>query len=251
MNRRIIVFAIACSGIIAVPGRAADEELPKAEAILDRYVEVTGGSAAYDKLHSEVMTIEMEFVGRGIKGTLTRYADASNNSYSTGQLEGVGKLEEGVYNGHAWENSAIMGPRVKQGEENAAAVRDAVFNAARNWRKLYKAETAGTELVNGEECYKVILTPLDGGKPQTMSMSKQTGYMVRTKRTMVSPMGEIAVEATAGDYKPFDGVLYPTRIVQSFAGNDISLTMLSLKSNIDIPKERFEPPAEIKKLMAK
>ena len=250
MNRRIVVLAAAVWCAVALPGRAADEELPKGEAVMDRYVEVTGGAAAYDKLHSEVVTIEMEFVGRGIKGTITRYSDTSNNSYSTGQLEGVGKLEEGVYNGQAWENSAIMGPRVKQGAENADAVRDAVFNVSRHWRKVYRAETAGTEPVNGEECYKVALTPLTGGKPQTMYMSKKTGYMVKTKRTLVSPMGEIPVEATASDYKPFDGILYPARIVQSFAGNEIALTLIRVKTNEDIPKDRFEPPAEIKKLMA-
>lgn len=251
MNRRLLVFGAALLGILSMPGRAADEELPKGDALMDRYIEVTGGQAAYDKLHSEVMTVEMEFVGRGIKGTMTRYSDTSNNSISTGQLEGVGKLEEGVYNGQAWENSAIMGPRVKQGAENADAVRDATFNASRNWRKLYKAETAGIEPVNGEDCYRVILTPLGEGKPQTMYMSKTTGYMVKTKRTVVSPMGEIAMEATASEYKPFEGILYPSRIVQSFAGNDIALTLISLKANEEIPKGRFEPPAEIKKLMAK
>lgn len=252
MNMTRSKFAAALvAAALSSSGFAADPDLPKADAIMDRYVEVTGGKALYEKRRSEVMVVEMEFVGKGIKGTLTRYSDVSNNAYSTGQIEGVGKLEEGVYNGQAWENSAMMGPRLKSGVENADAVRESMFNSSLNWHKLYKAEVAGIEKENNEDCYKVILTPLGEGKPQTMYMSKKTGYMVKTKRTAVSAMGEIPIDATASEYKPFDGILYPSKIVQNVMGNEISLTMVSLKSNEDIPKSRFEPPAEIKKLMAK
>jgi hypothetical protein len=252
MNRKShILAAAAVMAVFTLCSRAADEELPKAESIMDRYVEVTGGKALYEKRHSEEMIIEMEFVGKGIKGTLTRYSDSSNNAYSTGQIEGVGKLEEGVYNGQAWENSAMMGPRLKSGAENADAVRESMFNSSLNWRKLYKAEVVGLEKANGEDCYKVILNPIGEGKPQTMYMSKKTGYMVKTQRTAISAMGEIAIEATASDYKPFGGILYPAKITQTVMGNEISLTMVSLKANEEIPKERFQPPAEIRKLMVK
>jgi hypothetical protein len=251
MNRTNYVLAAAWMAVMAPFTRAANDDLPKADAIMDRYVEVTGGKAAYEKLHSEVIVVEMEFVGKGIKGAITRYADTSDNTYSSGQIEGVGKLEEGVYNGQAWENTAMMGPRLKQGAENADAVRESVFNSPLNWRKLYKAETAGVEKVNEEDCYKVVLTPIGEGKPQIMYMSKKTGYMVKTRRTMVTAMGEITAEALASDYKAFGDLLYPAKVVQTVMGNEIALTMISLKANEEIPKERFEPPAEVKKLMAK
>lgn len=251
MNRTPYLFVAAALATFVTFSPARAEELPKADTIMDRYVEVTGGKAAYEKRRSEVMVVEMEFVGKGIKGTLTRYSDSSNNTYSSGQIEGVGKLEEGVYNGQAWENTAMMGPRLKSGDENADAVRESIFNAALNWRTVYKAETAGEESVNGEDCYKLVLTPIGKGKPQTTYMSKKTGFMVKTRRTMVSPMGEITVEAATSDYKPFGDLLYPSRIVQSVMGNEISLKLIGVKANEDIQKERFEPPAEIKKLMAK
>ncbi|MBS1876370.1 MAG: hypothetical protein JSU00_24355 [Acidobacteria bacterium] len=247
MNRRMLLLPALC----LLPAWAADQALPKAETLLDKYVEVTGGKAAYEKRRSEVMTIQMEIVGRGIKGTLTRYTDSSNNSISTGELEGVGKMEEGVYHGQAWENTAIMGPRVKSGAENDDAVRDSYFNAPLLWRKLYQAETVGVETVNGEDCYKIMMTPLAGGKPQYDFLSRKTGLILKTERTMVSPMGEISVQASTSDYKSFEGILYPTKVVQNVMGNQVSLTMIALKANQDIPKDRFEPPAEIKKLMAK
>lgn len=250
MNRRCFTMAaVAALSLLAAHGLAAEEGLPKAEALMDRYVEVTGGKAAYEKRKSEVMTIEMEFVGRGIKGTVVRYTDSSNNSYSSGQIEGVGKIEEGAYNGKAWENSAVMGPRIKSGAENEDALRDSLFNMPLNWRKVYKAETAGVESVNGEDAYKVVLTPLGEGNGQTMYLSKKTGLVLKTMRKAASPMGEISIDATPSDYKTFEGILYPSKIMQNAMGNQISLTMVSLKANEDIPKEKFEPPADIKKLM--
>ena len=252
MNRKRTCLCAVAVMAVAVPlMRGADEALPKAETLMDRYVEVTGGKAAYEKRRSEIMTIQMEIVDRGIKGTLTRYSDSSNNSITTGEIEGVGKMEEGVYNGQAWESTAVMGPRVKSAAENSDAVRDSYFNLPLLWRKLFTAETAGLAKVEGEECYKVMLTPLSGGKPQYEYIGKKTGLIVKTERTMVSPMGEISVEATASDYKPFEGILYPARIVQSVMGNRIALTLLSLKANEEIPKERFVPPADVKKLLAK
>lgn len=252
MTRRFCLLSAALvSAMALVSVKAAEAPLPKADDIMDRYVEVTGGKAVYETRRSEIMTIEMEIVGRGIKGTLTRYTDSSNNAISTGEIEGVGKMEEGVYNGQAWENTAVVGPRLKSGAENDDAVRDAYFNSSLLWRKLYKARTAGIETVNGEECYKVELTPLSGGKPQYDYASKKTGLLVKTERTVVSPMGEITVEASASDYKQFEGILYPTRMVQTVMGNQIALTLIALKANQDIPKEKFEPPAEIRKLMAK
>ncbi len=246
-------YLLLLAAFIAAPlTRAADEqELPKAGTLMDRYIEVTGGTALYEKRQSEIATMEMEVVGRGVKGTITRYSDRSNNSYSTGQIEGIGKLEEGVYNGQAWEISAMMGPRLKEGIENADAVRDAMFNSALNWRKLYKAETVGLEKVDGEDCYKLTLTPLGQGKPQSMFLSKKTGLMTKISRTAVTAMGEIAVEVTATEYKPYDGILTPSKLVQSVMGNQIALTVQSIKTNEDIPTQRFEPPAEIKKMMAK
>ncbi len=229
----------------------ADEELPKADTLLDRYVEVTGGRAAYEKRRNEVVTLEMEFVGRGIKGKVTRYSDLSNNTYSSGNIEGIGKLEEGVYNGQAWENTAMMGPRLKSGAENADAVRDATFNSALHWRKLYRAETVGVEKVAGEDCYKVQMTPLGPGRPQTMFFSKKSGYTLKIIRDVVSPMGEMKVESVPGDYRTFDGIVQPAKMIQSVMGSQIALTLLSAKSNEEMPKDRMEPPAEIKKMMAK
>src|SRR5437763_6729311 len=109
MTRNIAL--IACFG--GLTAFAADDALPKAETILDRFIEVTGGKAAYQKRKTEIANGTLEFTAQGLKGTLTRYSADPDKSYSALDIEGVGKIEMGSGGGIAWEKSAILGPRLK------------------------------------------------------------------------------------------------------------------------------------------
>lgn len=239
---------LICAGALFA---AADDALPKAETVLDHYVEVTGGKAAYEKRKTEITTGTFEMPAQGLKGTMTRYSAAPDKSYSVIELEGIGKMEQGTLNGIAWDKNPMLGPRIKSGEEKAQGLREAIFNGAMNWRKAYsKVETVGLETLDGDECYKLVLTPAEG-KPETTYFSKKTGLQVKTTTTAVSPQGEVPVEVTVSDYKEFAGVLQPTKMLQKAAGLEFTITIDSVKVNPDLPADRFEPPAEIKALMNK
>jgi hypothetical protein len=243
----LIVAGVACAGFI----HAADEPLPKAETLLDGYIDATGGKAAYEKRKSEVMHGTIEFAANGMKGTVTTYSDVSNNNYTVVDIEGVGKIESGVYNGQPWELSSLQGARLRSGAEKADAVRDSTFNGPVYWRKLYdKAETTGVEDVNGEAAYKVVLTPSEG-KPQTVYFSKKSGFMIKRVATVSNPMGEIPMEMGLANYKNFGGIQAPTSMTQKVMGQEFVISVQDLQPNVDIPKDRFDPPAEIKKLMEK
>ena len=227
------------------------QALPKAETILDHYVEVTGGKAAYDQHTSEILMGTIAFPAQGLSGRLTRYGMAPDKEYSVVELGPIGKIESGVFDGVAWEKSAILGPRVKSGDERDQATREARFNAAADWRKIYtKAETAGTETVNGEECYKVTLTAATG-KPETQYYSSKSGLLLKTTATAVSPMGEVAVEVEVSDYKKFGGVLYPTRSKQKAGEQELDIAITSVSLNEPIPAEYFQLPSEVKALVEK
>src|SRR5581483_749963 len=171
--------------VYSVPLFPADEALPKAETILDHWVEVTGGKAAWEKRQNVVQHAVVDFTGRGVKGTLTIYEAAPDKNLAILELQGVGKIESGSNGDVAWENSALQGPRIKQGAERTDAIRDGTFNASLFWRKLYsKAETAGVEMIEGHECYKLILTPASGN-PTTEYFDKKSGLLVKTAASRV------------------------------------------------------------------
>jgi zinc protease len=248
MTRRLILFAIPLCSLRLF---AADEPLPKAETIMDRFIEVTGGKAAYDKRKNKVSTGTIEMAAMNLKGSMTRYSAAPDKSYVSMELDGVGKIEQGTTANVAWQKDVMQGARVKSGEEKAQAIREGVFNAPVNWKKMFpKAETTGVETIDGEVCYKVVLTPADG-KPETTYYQKKSGLAVKTVATAASPMGDVEVEVDVSDYKDFDGVLMPTKMVQKFAGQEMAMTVQTVKINQEIPAERFDPPAEIKALLDK
>jgi len=241
-----LIGAGALAGILAVA-----QPLPKAETILDRYVEVTGGKAAYEKHTRQTMMGTISFPEQGLSGKLTRYAMAPDKEYSVVELGPLGKIESGFNNGVAWEKSVILGPRVKTGEEREQAARAARFNEQLEWRKSFpKVETTGSETVNGEDCFRVVLEPASG-KPETQYYSKKSGLLLKTAATAVSPMGEVAVEVEVSDYKNFDGILYPTKSKQKAGAQQMDINITAVTLDPAIAAELFELPPEIKALVAK
>jgi hypothetical protein len=245
MMRKMLPLALAATAAFA------QALLPAGEAVMERFVEVTGGRAAYEARKSEAVTGRVEFVGQGVTGTVTAYS-APGLTYLSMDIEGVGKIEQGMVNGVAWERSAMMGARVKEGEELEQTRRDSQFNAPIRWKELYaSAETKGVETVEGEECYKVVLTPKGSGKPETLYFSKASGFMVKRVQVAVSPLGEIPAEQILSDYKDFGGVKQPGKMVQKAAGQQIAIYTESVVANAEIPADKRALPPEIEKLLAK
>src|SRR5262249_52461123 len=83
LNTAVLFLLAFLSGLVL---HAADP-LPTGEAILDKYLEVTGGKAAYEKKQTEIQSAVMEFVGKGVKANMTIYHAAPNKSYSVAEIE--------------------------------------------------------------------------------------------------------------------------------------------------------------------
>jgi hypothetical protein len=237
----LLALALVCSA----------QSLPTAESVLDRYVQVTGGKVAYENHKTEILIGTIAFPSQGLKGKLTRYSAAPDKERSIMELDALGKIESGVHNGYPWENSVILGPRIKAGEEREQSLTEARFNGPIEWRKIYsKVETKGTATINGEECYEVILTP-NKGRPEHQFFSRKSGLLLRTTMTAASQMGDVDVEVNVSDYKNFGGILFPTRSSQKAGGQEIEITVEKISINEDIPASTLEPPEDVAVIIRK
>src|SRR5580700_7005856 len=136
--------------VLLPAGPAFSADVPTAEAILDRFVEVTGGKAAYEDRKTEVVHGTVEFAAVGLKGTMVEYFEEPGKFYMAMDLAGIGKIETGLNGGVAWENSVLQGARIKTGEEKAQTLREADMNNFSHWRQVYsKVELAGEEAIEG------------------------------------------------------------------------------------------------------
>jgi Protein of unknown function (DUF620) len=235
----------------SLPLFAADEALPSVETVMNHFIAATGGKAAWDARHSQVEHATIDFAKQGLKGSLTIYESAPDKYLGVTELPGIGKIATGSNGDVAWENSALQGPRVKQGAERADALREGAFNAPLYWQKLYvKAQTAGSETVEGHDCYKVVLTPKEG-KPITEFYDKKSGLMIKTLATVSSQMGDVNAEIVYDDYRKDGTLLSPHRLVNRAAQQEFIIQIDSVEVNPDLPPDRFDLPAEIKALLNK
>jgi zinc protease len=229
----------------------AADDLPKAETILDKYIEVTGGKAAYEKRHSDMTIGTMEVPAAGIKGKITAWHADPNLSYTEIEIAGMGKMQDGSDGKVAWSTNPMQGPHIKEGAEKAQAMQTERFNAELHWKEIYKsAETKSVESVDGKDCYKVVLTPAEG-PAVTHYYDKASGLLAKMVMTTAGPMGEVQMEMVPSDYRKEGGVLMPHKMTQSAAGQEFTFTIESVTANPDIPKDKFDLPEEIKALVNK
>jgi hypothetical protein len=248
---RILPTVFALLGLAATERADAQQtELPKAEAIIERHVEATGGRAAYEKLRNRVSTGELSIPAMNVKGTVKSYHATPNRMLVITEIPDMGPTREGCDGEVAWELSAMMGPRIKEDAERAFALREATFNGEIHWRKLYKkSETLGQEEVEGKPVFKVELTP-EEGKPIHHSYDRESGRLVKVAAVLPTLMGEIPFEVLLSDYREVDGVSLPHRIVQRVLTQELMVTFTKIEHNVEIPKGTFDLPEPIRELLA-
>jgi hypothetical protein len=111
-------------------------------------------------------------------------------------------------------------------------------------------ETTGEEMVEGEECYRVVMTPSEGA-PETLFLSKKTGLAVKLAATATTQMGELPAEIISREYKNFGGILTPARVTERTAGQEITILIDRVEVNVPIPAGSFDFPPDVAALVAK
>jgi hypothetical protein len=246
MNKLAVILISVCAAL------AAQENLPPAAAVLDHFIEATGGKAAYEKHRTELAHGTLSLPAQGISGAMTLYGAEPSKTLMRVEIGAIGTMQTGVDDDIAWELSPLQGPRVVDGAEKADTVREARFNAPIHWREQYsKVETLGIERVGDEDCIKVLMTPNDGGHPETAYFSRKSGLLVKQTGTRATAMGDIPYDNTFADYRPVDGVLEPYKTTEKAAGQEVEVDLADMKYNADVPDSTFAPPPEIQALLKK
>jgi outer membrane lipoprotein-sorting protein len=246
MQRLFALALIASLGALDRPVRSQTAaELPKAETVLDQYVEAIGGKAANETIKNRTASGTVEIAAANIKGTITVQAAAPNQIVAVMDLGAVGKTTEATDGKSAWMLSPLIGDRLLEGEEKDAFVFSAGFHKDVHWKEAYqKVECTGIEDVDGKPAYKVVLTP-KVGKPVTQFFDKASHLKVKEVATQKTFMGEITAETYYGDYKKVDGVLMPFSITQKALGQEVGMKFTEVKHNVALPADTFKRPASL------
>jgi len=251
MKRFFLYSALACGVVFGVGSSARAGELPKAEVVLDKEAEAAGGKAAAEKI--KTASLKAKISAGDVKiDVLLQFGP--EKYYKALAVDGIRSEEFVVVGDVAWKNDSITGAELLQGEERSKVVREAaelagVFRRIGNWRQQYKAvKCVAEETIEGKAAYKVELTEQDGAT-RINHYDKESGLLIRSETTMESPEGKGKLVEYYSDYRKVDGIThaFTTRIVAGEA--EIVVTIDQIEHNIDLPKERFTLPAELKKLL--
>ena len=252
VSRRIAWTAatVATLGFVSL-GFAGEARRPSAASILDRFIEVTGGKAAYDKIRNRVTTGRIVHVGMGFEDATISYAARPNKRYHRWNSEAMGVVENGTNGTIAWYLSDPTGAIIEDGAVREGTLHDSTFDGLARWREIYeKVEVVGDEIVDDQSCFVVTMKP-HAAAPETWYFGKKSGLAVKaTKSRLFTNMPVIPFELRFSDYKRVDGILLPHSVrkvsVQCGTKREMLVVTDSIRHNVELSADRFDPPAAIK-----
>lgn len=229
-----------------------DEKLPTGKEVLAKYVEVTGGKAAYEKIKTRVSEGTFELKPMGMKGTLKMFQQAPGSMSLAIEIEGMGTIVQGNDGKHAWGSDPMQGARLLDGKELEESNRQAQLAAELQPDIIYKSiECVGIEKIGDIDCYKVEMVT-KGDSKRTSYYSKADGLLVRLDMTIDSPMGEVKATTTMDDYRDVDGMKVAYKAIMAIsAGAKIEqiMTFTKISHNIEVPAASFNPPKDVQDLI--
>ncbi|SYZ74752.1 conserved hypothetical protein [Candidatus Zixiibacteriota bacterium] len=216
--------------------------------IMAKFIEGTGGQAAYDKISNRITWSTLDIEDQGMKIAITTYAAKPNKILIVMDIPGVGKVERGMSEGVVWERTP-KGAAIKTGREMQEGLRDALFDKFAYWRKAFDdVKYAGADTVDGHPCYIAIMTPRIGD-PLTVHFD-QTSGLIREIDFAVNPKsGPVSVSLTMSDYRRVDGILTAFETRLRMMDEERVMIVDSVKQNTNIPDSLFSLPSDVRALM--
>ena len=243
---RFTVFArFACAAALALamfgvaPARATIDA--QSQPVVQRYLEATGGRAAFESERTHHATGVIEAFG--LKGRLDQWSAIPDKSATQVKL-GPFDLRNGYDGTVAWRTDPSGKVLMLDGKDLEDAKSSTWFETER-W--LAADQGGGTVKFAGNEkdsagAYAVLEIAAPIGRPRRFYFDTKSGLIVRS----VAKSDAQTVTSTVSDYRRVVQRLVAFKTVQQVAGmtmNNLTLTLDSIEVNVDIPASQFAPPA--------
>jgi hypothetical protein len=241
----IIMGSVPGAGVQAV-GQTLP--LPKADSILDAFVEKSGGREAVGRIANRRTTATMTMSMLPVPAKVTTYVTASGPFRCTIESPAVGRIEYGSDGTTVWEVVPMAGPRIKEGMERMRFQSLYGLDLPARWRTTFKSvECAGLETVGDRPAYKVTAVKPDG-YTITYFFDRETGLPAKIFYPMETALGLSVQEIILDDYQAAAGTIFPYRQVRKESGREMTLTFIGVEYNVDIPEGTFALPEAVLKL---
>jgi zinc protease len=208
------------------------------KVILDKYVNSIGGKDAILKIDDRTIIMRGTAMGQSI--TLIVKQKAPNKLR---QEVKAGTMEQLVICDGEKAIMKMMDQKIEvKDKELEALLLEANIDFLTDPEKFgIKLSYAGIEKVNDKDAYKIKMI-LPSGLIWYAYFDKESGLKVKEDREIETKMGRGQQSITYDDYKDVNGVKYPFKMVQSFGGQSVDVTVSSIKVNKGLSNDLFVIP---------
>ena len=221
-------------------GQVEATDLPSADAILDRYVDALGGTAALEKLRTR--TIKGALVTESGRTYTLEIVEKAPDLGLVTAISPKGNVSRDGFDGTTAWNSSGSSVFESHGLERARIARDAQFFADTDMKKRFPQRfVAGREALNGEEAY-VVRAGGPGDVSETVYFSVNTGLLLRRIVLTKTPLGRYSEETDYSDYREVDGVKLPFTVARMEVNTRYTEKYSEIKHNVPVDESSFQMP---------
>jgi len=228
----------------------AKEEVawPKAEQLLDKYLQASGGAAAINKVTSRVMKGKIDF--GGMSSPIDIYTKDPDMRVSFTHMPEGDNIT--AFDGHAgWMGAPGRPVREMHGGDIDGASIDADLHLAAHLRQMFsELKVRGTEKIGEHDAF-VVVGQREGKPPIQLYFDQQSGLLVRMVRFGETALGRLPTQIDYADYKDAEGVKIPYRWTLARPGGRFTIQVSEVKQNVPVDDAKFAKPPEAPKTPAK
>ncbi|MCL6259365.1 peptidase, M16 family protein [Aquiflexum sp. TKW24L] len=201
--------------------------------VIENYIKAVGGKSAIDKIKNSILVMETDFQGNAI---IIKGISDQENGRMLQETSVMGNVAQKTVLANGKGKMSAMGQEQELTEEMVSMLKAQtyIFPETHYKEMGYEMEVQGTEKIEEEDAYKLIITASNGMKTVEY-YSVTSGLKLRTS-------SDATGEITYLDYSEIEGIKVPTRLSIKNPMLPVALEakMVSLKFNQELSDEDFK-----------
>jgi outer membrane lipoprotein-sorting protein len=231
----IVLFLFSSQWFVSLAQDSAATESVNPNTVLEKYLEAIGGKDALASVKDKSTIMRGTAMGQSI--TLTVKQKSPNKLRQ--EVKAGGMEQVIIYDGEK-AVMKVMDQKIEVKDKELEALKIEAQMDFLLDPKSYGVTLSyeGNETVNGKPAYKIKMV-LPSGLRWFSFFDVESGLKLKDQREIQTQMGLGEQTVTYDDYREVEGVKYPYKIVQSFGGQSVDVTVSSIKVNKGLADDIF------------
>jgi len=218
---------------------SAQESLPSAEQIFDKYLAAVGGANALHKIKTRVQKGTVEAGGQ--QYPIEIYSEAPEKRFSISHPSFGESIT--AFNGQAGWLTTPRGVHPMNASEQQSARIDAQIYFPARLRELYQEfKVLPGETIDGHATFLVTANGTST-PPLRMFFDQQTGLLLRLIRYTETPLGRNPAQVDYADYRDAGGLKIPYQWTLTRTNGSFTIRINSVQQNVPVDEKLFVVPA--------